>query len=144
MTDDKIRLGVLWKNVTREGNKPYLSGRVQREHLDAAVELLRDGGRLLVLSNTKRPDKQDPDCVLFVVPDAPRRDGTDERGVPPPGRVPPRGRARPRPSGPGIAPAAVTRGVWTGAPCATLTHMERIGIRALQQHASAVLRRVRR
>lgn len=27
--------------------------------------------------------------------------------------------------------------------CATLTHMERIGIRALQQHASAVLRRVR-
>jgi prevent-host-death family protein len=27
--------------------------------------------------------------------------------------------------------------------CATLTHMERIGVRALQQHASAVLRRVR-
>lgn len=29
-------------------------------------------------------------------------------------------------------------------PCATLPHMERIGVRALQQHASAVLRRVRR
>ena len=27
--------------------------------------------------------------------------------------------------------------------CATVTHMERIGIRALQQHASAVVRRVR-
>jgi hypothetical protein len=72
MADDKIRLGVLWKNVTREGNKPYLSGRVQRENLDAAVELLRDGGRFLILSNSKRPDKQDPDCVLFVVPEAPR------------------------------------------------------------------------
>ena len=30
-----------------------------------------------------------------------------------------------------------------GFRCATLTHMERIGVRALQQHASAVLRRVR-
>ena len=29
-----------------------------------------------------------------------------------------------------------------GRDCATLTHMERVGIRALQQHASAVLRRV--
>jgi hypothetical protein len=91
MTDDKIRLGVLWKNVTREGNKPYLSGRVQREHLDAAIKLLQDGGRLLVLSNNKRPDKQDPDCVLFVVPDAPRRDGTDEH----PAAVPNRGGPRP-------------------------------------------------
>jgi len=100
MADDKIRLGVLWKNVTREGNKPYLSGRVQRENLDAAVELLRDGGRFLILSNSKRPDKQDPDCVLFVVPEAPRRDAADDRGATPPNRAPARpeaGTARPGP-----------------------------------------------
>ena len=104
MADDKIRLGVLWKNVTREGNKPYLSGRVQRENLDAAVDLLRDGGRFLILSNTKRPDKQDPDCVLFVVPEAPRRDAAEERGAPPPGRVPPRGEAGPSRQGAGSRP----------------------------------------
>ncbi len=69
MTDDKIKLGVLWKNLSREGKKPYLSGRVQADNLDAAVQLLRDGGRFLVLSNQKRPDKQDPDCELFVVPE---------------------------------------------------------------------------
>jgi hypothetical protein len=69
MTDDKVRLGVLWKQVSREGNKPYLSGRVEQGALDDAIELLRRGARLLVLSNRKRPDKKDPDCVLFVVPD---------------------------------------------------------------------------
>jgi hypothetical protein len=69
MTDDKIKLGVLWKQVSREGNKPYLSGRVDQDGLDAAVALLRRGGRFLVLSNKKRPEKRDPDCVLFVVPE---------------------------------------------------------------------------
>jgi hypothetical protein len=53
MNDDKIKLGVLWKNTG----------------LDAAVAELRKGGRFLVLKNTKRPDKRDPDCVLYVVPD---------------------------------------------------------------------------
>lgn len=76
MNDDKIKLGVLWKNVSREGNKPYLSGRVQHDSLDAAVQLLRDGGRFLILGNTKRPNKQDPDCVLFVVPE-PEGGGTN-------------------------------------------------------------------
>jgi len=74
MDDDKIKLGVLWKNVSRNGKKPYLSGRVQQDNIEAAVQLMRQGGRLLVLSNTKRPDKQDPDCVLFVVPERERRD----------------------------------------------------------------------
>jgi len=74
MTDDKIKLGVLWKNLSREGNKPYLSGRVDRDNLDAAVQLLRDGGRFLVLPNKKRPDKQDPDCEIFVVPESGGRD----------------------------------------------------------------------
>ena len=74
MDDDKIKLGVLWKNVSRNGNKPYLSGRVQEDNIEAAVQLMRKGGRFLVLSNTKRPDKQDPDCVLFVVPEPERRD----------------------------------------------------------------------
>lgn len=74
MQDDKIKLGVLWKQVSREGNKPYLSGRVERSTLDSAVTLLRQGGRLLVLSNKKRPDKRDPDCVLFVVPDRSQAD----------------------------------------------------------------------
>ena len=75
MDDDKIKLGVLWKNVSRKGNKPYLSGRVQQDTLDAAVQLMRAGGRFLILSNTKRPDKQDPDCVLFVVPEREPQDG---------------------------------------------------------------------
>lgn len=75
MADDKIKLGVLWKNLSREGNSPYLSGRVQQDNLDAAVTLLRQGGRFLVLSNKKRPDKQDPDCALFVVPEPERREG---------------------------------------------------------------------
>ena len=69
MTNDKIKLGVLWKQVSREGNKPYLSGVVDRDGLEAALDLLRRGGRLLGLSNKKRPDKRDPDCVLFVVPE---------------------------------------------------------------------------
>ena len=69
MTDDRIKLGVLWKNLSREGNKPYLSGRIQHDSLDDAVQLMRDGGRFLVLGNTKRPDKQDPDYVLYVVPE---------------------------------------------------------------------------
>jgi hypothetical protein len=68
MSDDKIKLGVLWKNLSREGKKPYLSGRVDRDNLDAAVQLLR----ILVLTNKKRPDKQDPDCEIFVVPEAGR------------------------------------------------------------------------
>jgi hypothetical protein len=44
MTDDKIKLGVLWKNLSREGNKPYLSGRVQQDNLDAAAQA-SDRGR---------------------------------------------------------------------------------------------------
>ena len=72
MDDDKIKLGVLWKNVSREGKNPYMSGRVQQDNLDAAMQLLRDGGRFLILGNTKRPNKQDPDCVLFVVPEPER------------------------------------------------------------------------
>jgi hypothetical protein len=55
MDDDKIKLGVLWKNVSRKGNKPYLAGRVQQDTLDAAVDLMRAGGRFLILSNTKTP-----------------------------------------------------------------------------------------
>jgi hypothetical protein len=74
MTDDKIKLGVLWKNLSREGKKPYLSGRVQADNLEAAVQLLRDGGRFLILTNKKRPDKQDPDCEIFVVPEPARRE----------------------------------------------------------------------
>jgi len=88
MDDDKIKLGVLWKNLSRNGKKPYLSGRVQQDNIEAAVQLMRQGGRLLVLSNTKRPDKQDPDCVLFVVPEPERRDAG--RGdAPPQSRVAP-------------------------------------------------------
>ncbi len=100
MTDDKIKLGVLWKHVSREGKAPYLSGRVQPDTLDAAVQLLRDGGRFLVLSNKKRPDKLDPDCELFVVPESAHRE--DRPGMAPaaaqpapagadPGRRGPRG-----------------------------------------------------
>ena len=75
MDNDKIKLGVLWKHLSREGNKPYLSGRVQQDSLDAAVQLLRGGGRFLVLSSKKRPNKQDPDCELFVVPEPEGREG---------------------------------------------------------------------
>ncbi|HEX7409467.1 MAG TPA: hypothetical protein VF515_17700 [Candidatus Binatia bacterium] len=81
MADDKIKLGVLWKNLSREGNKPYLSGRVQQDNLDAAVQLLRNGGRFLVLSSKKRPDKQDPDCEIFVVPE-PERGEERSSGAP--------------------------------------------------------------
>jgi hypothetical protein len=80
MTDDKIKLGVLWKQLSREGSKPYLSGVVDRDGLDEAVALLRRGGRLLVLSNKKRPDKRDPDCVLFVVPERTRPGGSERAG----------------------------------------------------------------
>jgi hypothetical protein len=83
MTDDKIKLGVLWKNLSREGKKPYLSGRVQEDNLDAAVQLLREGGRFLVLTNKKRPDKQDPDCEIFVVPERGRH---EKGGAPSPPR----------------------------------------------------------
>jgi hypothetical protein len=69
MTDDKIKLGVLWKQLGRDGKTPYMSGRVQADNIDAAMAELRKGGRFLVLRNNKRPDKRDPDCVLFVVPD---------------------------------------------------------------------------
>ncbi len=82
MTDDRIKLGVLWKNVSRNGNKPYLSGRVQQDSLDAAVDLLKSGGRFLVLSNNKRPDKKDPDCVLFVVPEQSRSQSHDPGPAP--------------------------------------------------------------
>lgn len=69
MDDHKVKLGVLWSKVSREGGRKYLSGAVRLENLDAAVELMRAGGRFLVLSVLKkRPDKQDPDCELFVVP----------------------------------------------------------------------------
>ena len=83
MADDRIKLGVLWKNISRTGNKPYLSGRVQHDSLEAAVNLLRSGGRFLVLSNNKRPDKKDPDCVLFVVPEQERSQSSAAGAVPP-------------------------------------------------------------
>ncbi len=68
MPDDKIRLGRLWKNRTKD-DKPYLSGVAVLDQLDQAVAVLRNGGRLLVLGNSnKRPDKRDPDCDVFVVP----------------------------------------------------------------------------
>lgn len=70
MATDMIKLGVLWKKTSREGNRPYLAGAVRADGVDAAVELLRKGARFLVLSNNhKRDGKQDPDCELFVVPD---------------------------------------------------------------------------
>lgn len=68
MENDKIKLGVLWKHVSRDGTRKYLTGSVRNENLDEALALMRDGGRLLVLGNEKRPGKQDPDCALFVVP----------------------------------------------------------------------------
>jgi len=98
--DQKIRFGVLWKNTTREGNRPYLSGRVDVGSLDAAVDLLRSGGRFLVLSNKKRPDKRDPDCVLWVVPE-----------TPPPATGEPERAGAPAERRPGGAPVSVaTRG----------------------------------
>lgn len=76
MANDRIKLGVLWKHSGGETKKPFLSGAVRNESLEAAVALMRDGGRLLVLSNThKRPDKKDPDCELFVVPSQPPKGG---------------------------------------------------------------------
>jgi prevent-host-death family protein len=61
-------------------------------------------------------------------------------------RGPPDGGRRPCPAGQNLGKAQLTtRGHREFEPvlaCATLTHMERIGVRALQQHASAVLRRV--
>ena len=86
MADDKIKLGVLWKNLSREGNKPYLSGRAHQDNLEAALQLLRDGGRFLILSAKKRPDKQDPDCELFVVPEREKR---EERPTPAAHAAPP-------------------------------------------------------
>jgi hypothetical protein len=71
MNDDLVKLGVLWKNISRNGQKPYLSGRVEPDNIDDAMRLLREGGRFLVLSNKKRPDKKDPDCILFVAPERP-------------------------------------------------------------------------
>ena len=94
MNDDKIKLGVLWKNVSREGNKPYLSGRVQQDSFDAAVQLLRDGGRFLILGNTKRPNKQDPDCVLFVVPE--REGGGNNRSSNTASKAPPQPQSQQR------------------------------------------------
>ena len=92
MADDKIKFGVLWTNVSREGNKRYLSGRVEHDNIDAAVALLSRGGRLLILSSKKRPDKRDPDCVLFVVPEKSQSAEADG------GRVDPSRRPAPTPS----------------------------------------------
>ncbi len=65
-----IKLGVLWKNTTREGQRPYLSGPVRSDAIDAAIELMRGGGRFLILPNkSKREGRKDPDCDLFVVPE---------------------------------------------------------------------------
>jgi hypothetical protein len=76
MANDRIKLGVLWKHEGKGGKKAFLSGAVRNESLEAAVALMREGGRLLVLSNNaKRPDKRDPDCELFVVPSS-----TPEKG----------------------------------------------------------------
>jgi hypothetical protein len=91
MIDDKIKLGVLWKNLSKEGKKPYLSGRVQEDSLEAAVQLLREGGRFLVLTNKKRPDKQDPDCEIFVVPERGRREERSESAPVAPRRTAPGG-----------------------------------------------------
>jgi hypothetical protein len=87
MADDKIKLGVLWKNTSRDGKTAYMAGRVLRDSLDAAVAQLRNGGRLLVLKNSKRPDKQDPDCNLFVVPE---RSQAAAPALAPPAQRPPR------------------------------------------------------
>jgi hypothetical protein len=70
MSNDMVKLGVLWKRMTREGNRPFLTGPVRDDGIDAAVALLRKGGRFLVVANkTKREGRNDPDCELFVVPD---------------------------------------------------------------------------
>lgn len=72
MANGRIRLGVLWKHGGGDGKKPFLSGEVRGDTLEAAVVLMRQGGRLLVLANpNKRPDRKDPDCELFVVPAVP-------------------------------------------------------------------------
>lgn len=106
--EQKIRFGVLWKNMTREGNRPYLSGRVEISTLDTAVEALRSGGRFLVLSNKKRPDKRDPDCVLWVVPEArPSDDLGLEQEAPRSERRPSQGAPAAKPTG---APGAGSRG----------------------------------
>lgn len=74
MKSDMIKLGVLWKKTSREGGRPFLSGAVRNDGVDAALALLRSGARFLVLSNqNKREGKNDPDCELFVVPD--KKDG---------------------------------------------------------------------
>jgi hypothetical protein len=66
---DKIHLGRLWKGTSKD-NKPYLSGVVTHAtDLERAVDLLRAGGRFLILGNDrKREGKRDPDCELYVVP----------------------------------------------------------------------------
>ena len=68
--NDKVRLGRLWTSTSKAGVK-YMTGSTSNDTFAAAMDLLQNGGRLLVLSNTnKRPDKKDPDADLYVT--APR------------------------------------------------------------------------
>ena len=92
--DGRVKLGVLWKHVSSKDNTPFLSGRVQEDSLDAAVALLRLGGTLLLVTNNKRPDKKDPDCQLFVMPD---RAATESAAAPsPPSKQSPSSRPQQR------------------------------------------------
>lgn len=109
MNDDKLRFGVLWENLSRNGGSRYFSGRVQQDTLEEAVERLREGGRLLMLGNKKRPDRRDPDYTLFVVPERPPEaelpggEGFQDEAPAPEPRPPARA---PEPRGPSRPPAA--------------------------------------
>lgn len=73
--DDKVRIGRLWKGVSKAGTN-YLSGVIDSDGWQRAEEenLMRLGWRLLALPNgSQREGKRDPDVDVFLVPD--RRQG---------------------------------------------------------------------
>lgn len=66
---DRVFLGGLWENSTRDG-KPYLSGS------------LGAGGKLLAFPNGYKQKPSDPDWKLYIVPKPPKDDAP--RGQAPP------------------------------------------------------------
>lgn len=70
---DLIRFASLWTNTDKNGAR-YMSGQIDAEAIDRAVEILRAGGRLLVLTNSQRKTDRHPTAHVYA---APRKEGTE-------------------------------------------------------------------
>lgn len=65
---DMIPLGAFWKRTAKSTGKDFLSGTLDRRDGARAIEVLQQGGGMVIFKNENKKGERDPDWRLYVTP----------------------------------------------------------------------------